>query len=314
MKIAFFWTPQFAADILAGLLKYQEIEIKLVVSQPDMPVWRKQLLQSTPVKQKALDAGISVLQPETLKGNDTFFSFLESLSLDFFVVVAYGKIIPGRFLKLPEKGAINLHGSILPKYRGASPIQTALLHGESETGLTTMYMSEKMDEGDILKVQKINIDIVDTSEDIFAKCVDVGPVLLYETLQDILLWRQSPSVQNHSEATYCHKIEKQDGHISFQSMTSKTIYNKYRAFTPWPWIFGFVDGKRIMFESLSLSEIPWDEYSLGECVKLWKNRYGIVCADSNILELAFIQMEGKKVMDIQSFINGNPKILWARFE
>jgi len=220
MKIAFFGTPQFAAEILRGILESPHpqplyprvlslqlpaeftlsqgargVEVVLVVSQPDKPIGRRQELQVTPVKQVALEYDIPLLQPEKLspslkslpKGETKLQEILKSLHLDFIVVVAYGKIIPKEILTIPKYGCINIHGSILPKYRGASPVQSAIKNGESETGLTIMYMDEKMDEGDILQIQKISIDSDDTSPDIFEKFVEIGPKVLVDTLEKVFL-------------------------------------------------------------------------------------------------------------------------------
>jgi len=192
MKIAFFGTPDFAWKILSWILEYSEIECVLVVSQPDKSVGRKRELSPTPVKQVAIDSGIEVIQPEKLgpslnslpKGEMWSQDVLQNLDLDFIVVVAYGKIIPQAILDIPKYGCINIHGSILPKYRWASPVQSAIKDGLSETWLTTMFMSAGMDEGDILKIAKVEIDKVDTSEDIFKKFVHIGPELLVNTLTE----------------------------------------------------------------------------------------------------------------------------------
>ncbi len=252
MKIAFFGTPQFAADILSGTLAFPEIEICLVVSQPDMPVWRKQELLATPVKQKALENEVAILQPESLKKNKMFQEHLKTLGLDFIVVVAYGKIIPKSILDIPKYGCLNIHGSILPKYRGASPVQEALKNGDRETWLTTMYMSEKMDEGDILKIAKIEVDILDTSESIFQKFTQIGPKLLLTTLQEIYTGKLQSIPQNHTQATYCTKISKEEGAVFFRKQKAWEIYNLFRAYTPWPGIYTFYEGKRLVLGDVFL--------------------------------------------------------------
>ena len=314
MRIAFFWTPQFAADILSWLISYPEIEVVLVVSQPDMPVWRKQELLPTPVKYIAIQKGIEVLQPKSLKRERSLEIELNSLHLDFIVVVAYGKIIPKYILDIPKYGCINLHGSILPKYRGASPVQAALKNGESETWLTTMYMSEWMDEGNILKIAKFSIDIIDTSAYIFQKFVTIGPNLLRTTLQDIISWNIIWIPQNENEVTYCWKISKEDGQISFGKQSAKDIYNLYRAYTPWPGIFSYYEGKRFVIEWCFLDTLIFDAEDVvaGSFIYWWTWRakqYGIVCKDWSILWITQVKLEGKKSMDIVSFVNGNKEIL-----
>jgi len=319
MKIAFFWTPQFAADILSWLIPYPEIEVVLVVSQPDMPVWRKQELQITPVKQVALENGIEVVQLGSLKRDQSLETGLRLLDLDYIVVVAYWKIIPKSILEIPKYGSINLHGSILPSYRWASPVQAALRDWVSETGLTTMYMSEKMDEWDILQIAKIKVDKVDRSEDIFQKFVNIGPELLRDTLLKIQRWELRWIPQNHSEASYCGKISKEDGELSFQTQSAEEIYNLSRAYSPWPGIYTYYQNKRLVLETCYL-----DVWVLGKedvCVwsfiywGSWKNKeYGIVCKDRTVLWVSHLKLEGKKSTDIASFVNGNKEILKYIFD
>ena len=320
MKIAFFGTPQFAADILSGLLLYPEIEVVLVVSQPDKAVWRKQEFIATLVKQVALGHNIEVLQPNFLKKDISFQEYIKHLDLDFIVVVAYGKIIPKSILKIPKYGCINLHGSILPHYRWASPVQAALRDGLSETGLTTMYMSERMDEWDILQIAKIKVDKVDKSPDIFQKFVDKGPELLRDTLLGVKNWELSWVSQDHSKATYCGKISKEDGEISFQNQSAEEIYNLYRAYTPWPWIYSYYQGKRFVIEKCCFDDIwefekqyQWDARSWS-FIKINKKYYWIVCADNKFLVVNQVKLEGKKSMDIISFMNGNKEVLEYRFD
>jgi len=265
MKIAFFGTPEFAWEILSWVLEYPEIDCKLVVSQPDKPVWRKKQLLATPVKQVALDVGMKVQQPEKIKKNTPFHEYLESLDLDFIVVVAYGKIIPEAILDIPKYGCINIHGSMLPKYRGASPVQTAVKDGLTETWLTTMYMSKGMDEWDILKIAKVDIDNIDTSEDIFKKFVQIWPELLVQTLREIVSWDLEWISQDHSEATHCGKISREDWEVFFAKQSAQEIYNTYRAYTPWPGIYTWFEGKRLVLEEVSVYneamwETPWSRF------------------------------------------------------
>lgn len=320
LKIAFFWTPDFAADILKGILEYPEIECKLVVSQPDKQVGRKQKYQTTPVKRCAVEAGIEVVQPVKIKVNPdlerwqsakVFQDLLRSLELDFIIVVAYGKIIPKEILDIPKYGCVNIHGSLLPKYRWASPVQAAIKAGEKETWLTIMYMSEGMDEGDMLSQGKIQIDKVDTSEDIFEKMKQKWPDLLVTTLKWIITWEINGIPQDDSKASYCWKISREDGEMLFQKQAAQEIYNTYRAYTSWPGIFTFFQGKRLVIKVCTLCENSIQAWIWvpGMCIKIEKNRYGIVCRDGNILELQQVKLEGKKSMDIQSFVNGNKEVL-----
>lgn len=187
MKIAFFGTGDFSESILSSLNKnYPNLIVEIVVSQPDKPVGRKQILTPPPVKVYAQDNNLECYQPEKLRNNVAFQELLREKDLDFIVVVAYGKIIPKEFLEIPKYGCINIHGSILPNYRGASPVQESLKHGDHTTGITIMYMSEGMDEGDILSIHEVNILPDETSDEIFVKFSQIGPDALVHTLDRIV--------------------------------------------------------------------------------------------------------------------------------
>ncbi len=293
MKIAYFWTPAFSADVLSGLLAFPDIQVVTVVSQPDKPVGRKKTVSPTPVKRIALEHDIPVLQPEKLRHNTEFSKILSSLDLDFIVVVAYGKIIPQSILDIPQYGSINLHGSLLPLYRWASPVQSSIADGQKETWLTTMYMNARMDEWDILMQAKIPIDNHDTSEDIFTKFVQQWPEVLHATLDAIMHQDLSWTPQNSEYATYCGMIEKQDGKVSFSLESVTDIYNKFRAFTSWPGIYIDVDGKKLALETVTPFEDTLDiqDTEPGKFILLAKNRYGIVWADGNILEILQVKPE-----------------------
>lgn len=315
MRIAFFGTPDFAGKILTWVLKYSELEIVLVVSQPDKGVGRKKELQATPVKLVAFDAWIELLQLEKIKWNTEFVSRLENLELDFIVVVAYGKIIPKSILGIPKYGCINIHGSILPKYRWASPVQAAVKSWDAETGLTIMYMSEWMDEGDILQIQKVLIEPNDTSLDIFEKFTDIWPKFLRDTLQKVYNWEISGTPQEESSLTYCRKILREDGEVFFQKQGAQEIYDTFRAYTPWPGIFTWYEEKRLVLEEVKLFTWEFENaVEIGSFIKISKNRYGIMCSDWEILGIKRVKLEGKKSMDIVSFMNGNKQILENTFQ
>lgn len=277
MKIAFFWTGEFSKNILASIL--DKVEVALVVSQPDKKVWRKQEIEETPVKILAKEKGLRILQPEKLRWNEEFFEELRRLELDFIVVVAYGKIIPKEVLEAPKFGCINVHGSILPAYRWASPVQEALKNGDTKTGLTIMEMSEWMDEWDILTVKEVEINKDDKAPDIFRKFEEIGSELLLNTLSQILVWTIKWVPQDNSKATYCSKIEKEDGEVDLMSDKAQEIYNKFRAYYIWPWIYTFFKWKRLVITECHLQD--------------WK------------LILEKVKPEWKKEMSIKDFVNGN---------
>lgn len=317
MKIAFFWTAEFSKNILKWILEYKDIEVDLVVSQPDKPVWRKKEILATPVKALALEKWIKVLQPEKLKNNTEFFKELQWF--DFIVVVAYWKIVPKEVLEAPKYGCINIHWSILPNYRWASPIQESLKNADTQTWLTIMYMSEGMDEWDILKIEKIKVDIIDKTSDIFEKFENIWPKVLIETLKWIIAWETKWIPQDETKATYCSKITKQDWEVNFEKETVAEIYNKFRAYSPWPWVYSFYNNKKFTIEDCFFDEeekiFNDEEFSSWDVIELeeaWKKQIWIICKKW-ILVLNQVKLEWKKKMDINSFINGNKDFLDYKF-
>jgi len=310
MKIAFFWTPDFSAKILEKLLKIDDFEVALVVSQPDKPIWRKKIITPTPVKQVALNNNIEVLQPTKLKDNTEFFNKLNSLDLDFIVVVAYWKIVPLWVLEASKYGPINIHGSILPNYRWASPVQESLLNGDKKTGLTIMFMDEKMDEWDMLAIKEVDIDIVDTQKEIFEKFVEIAPELLLDTLKWVMSWEIKWQKQDDSKATYCSMIKKQDGQIDWNN-SAEEIYNKLRAYTPWPGIFTQYKWKKFAIEKAFICDKEFTDKKIGDVVSS-KNGIWIVTWKW-ILLLKQVKIEWKKSQDIKSFINWHKDFLDYNF-
>ena len=323
MKIAFFGTWDFSKSILEWLYKSWLFDIAFVVSQRDKPIGRKKEVLPTPVKQFALDHDIEVAQPKSLKikpdsVDQKLLENLQSLNLDFIVVVAYGKIMPIEILEAPKHWSVNLHGSILPLYRWASPIQASIKNGDKKTGLTTMYMSAGMDEGDILKIEEVEIWPDDNTLNIFQKFWEIGPSLIIKTLQEIVSWELEWTSQIDEDATYCGKISKEDGKVSFQTQSVQEIYNTYRAYTPWPGIYTDYNGKKFTIEGCELFETPdgLDQSSWipGVVIKINKKTIGIVWKNKKLLILKQVKLEWKKSMDIQSFVNGNREFLDFIFE
>jgi len=323
MKIAFFWTPAFSAKILEDLLKYDNIDIPLVVSQPDKPVWRKKELLPTPVKNVSNLSNIECRQPEKIKWNDEFKDYLKSLDLDFIVVVAYWKIIPKDILEIPKHWCINIHWSILPKYRWASPIQESILNWDNETWLTIMFMNENMDEWDILSTQKVDIDIRDTQTEIFDKFNEIAPRLLVSTLEGVISWDIKWTRQDDNLSSYCTLIKKWDWEINFNN-SAFNIYNKFRAYTPWPWIYTYYKWKKLSIESCFFDRDNlvsewfdvWDvvelEYEHNEILPWQKKYIWIVCMEG-ILIILDVKLEWKKKVSIFDFINGQKEFLDYNF-
>lgn len=236
IKIGFFGTPELARSVLASCIACPEFEVCYAVTQPDKPVGRHAEMTKSPVRIFAEDHQIPVFTPAKIRGNDEFFADVSKYEVDYLVVVAYGKILPNEILALPKVFPINVHGSILPAYRGASPIQSALLHGESKTGVTIMCMSEGMDEGDMLAIREIAIQSKETTATLFEAFEKVSGTTLVETILAHARGEISPIPQDHSLATYCSKISKEDGKIDFTAPAIET-FHKWQAYMPWPGIW-----------------------------------------------------------------------------
>lgn len=312
MKMAFFWTADFSRDIFLWLQSFWDIEILCTVSQPDTPIWRKQEIFPTALKKASLELGIPCLQPERVRRNEEFFQYLQLLELDFIVVVAYGKILPKEILEIPKYGTINIHGSLLPKYRGASPIQETLKNGDKETWLTIMLMSEGMDEWDILSQAIVKVDIMDNAKTLFQKFASLWPNLLYNTLKDYMNWKIFPVKQDEKEVTYCGKVEKENGLISFSQQTAKEIYQLFQAYFIWPGIYTFLsNGKRLVIDDcFPLEDISFQ--GTGTLIQFSKREFWIVCKEW-ILILKQVRPEWKKSMDMVSFVNGNKQVFSYSF-
>lgn len=232
MKIVFFGTPQFSADFLQGLLNEPSFDIAGVICQPDEPLGRKKILTPPPTKQLAATHNIPVFQPTKLK-DDAFIESLRTLQADAFVVVAYGRIIPQIILDLPKLGVINVHPSLLPKYRGPSPMQSAIAAGETETGISIMLLDALMDHGPILAQTKLPITPTTTSESLMATVVDLGVPLLIDTLKKLESGKITPIEQEHTAATICSLLSRTDGLIDW-TQPAHLIDAKIRGLNPWP--------------------------------------------------------------------------------
>lgn len=294
-KIAFFGTHDFAATILEGLLNSGIVSVEMVFTQPDRKTGRKQILEESPVKKLARKYNIPVEQPESLKDFG-----LRTSDFRLAVVAQYGLIIPKKIIDSFPKGMINVHGSLLPKYRGASPIQMALVNGEKETGVTIVLMDEKMDHGPILSQAKLKIDTDDTYATLAHKMAAEGLILLLKTLPEWLSLNGGKKFQpqDESQATFTKLLSKDDGKIDFNKTANET-YNLYRGFTPWPGVWTIWNGKRLKLVQITLAEkiLPAGQVS-AESGKIF-----IGCSQGSI-EVLQLQLEGKSVMDAKTFLNG----------
>jgi methionyl-tRNA formyltransferase len=308
LRLVFCGTPLFAVPTLEALLAAGH-EIALVVSQPDRPVGRNQQLTAPPVKQTAVAAGLPVAQPEKIRNNAEFRAQLEAIAPDAIVVVAYGRIVPPWMLALPRLGCINLHGSLLPKYRGAAPIQWALANGDAFTGNTTMLLEEGLDTGPILLQQTVEIAPDQTAADLFDRMAKAGAPLMVETLAGLAAGTIHAEPQNHSFATFAPLLDREDGRMDFAARTAIELKNRWRGFQPWPGAFTVLDGKKLIVHRMEVAAAPHlAGLPLTESGSLHieSHRLFAACAEDTWLELVELQLEGKKHLMAAEFLRGNP--------
>ena len=305
LRLVFCGTPRFAVATLEALIAAGH-DIALVVSQPDRPVGREQQLAAPPVKQRALAAGIEVTQPEKIRNNAEFRARLEAIAPDAIVVVAYGRIVPPWMLALPRLGCINLHASLLPKYRGAAPIQWAVACGESVTGNTTMLLEEGLDTGPILMQQSMPIAPEQTAADLFDVLAQQGAPLVVETLAGLARGTIRPRRQDDAQATLAPLLAREDGQMDFAGRTAAELVNRWRGFQPWPGAFTWLGGKKLIVHRLAVAAPPPDVPSNPQAgqIAVQDHQFFVACAHGTWLELIEVQMEGKKRLSAQEFLRG----------
>lgn len=292
MKVVFFGSSDFVVQVLENL--HENHTVVAVVTTPDAPVGRKKVLTETPVAEAGHRLGITVYKFESLKTPETV-SQLGELHSDIFVVASYGKIIPQSVLSIPQSGAINIHPSLLPKYRGPTPIQTALLNGDTETGVSVIKMDTEVDHGPLLAQTSTTIESSETFRTLSVRLFELSIPLLQEALSGL----HKPQEQDHSHATFTKSISKEDGQIDWTA-PAEEIYNQFRAYDPWPGIWTKWDGQYLKIiecrPSFTRSEAPPGTVTDSESVS---------CGNGTTLQLLSVQIEGKQPTDIQSFIRGH---------
>ena len=301
MRIAFMGTPDFSVDCLKALVA-SEHEIVGVFCQPDKPVGRKQELTPPDVKVEALKHGLKVFQPVSLR-NGKGTEILKEINPDLVVVVAYGKILPHDFLEYPKYGCINIHASILPKYRGASPIHYAVLNGDSETGVTAQQMNDGVDTGDILHIKKCPIGINDTTERMYEILAPLGAETLIETIEMLEKGELNPIVQDESQATHVGLLTRDMSTIDWDKSAFE-VHNKIRGLYSWPGTSTSLNGKTLKIHSAVLSDKKGNNKP-GEVIDS-NGRLIVCCGDGKCVELKTVQLEGKKRMEVSAFLNGCP--------
>ena len=297
MKIIFMGTPDFAAASLEALIASKH-EIMAVVTQPDKPKGRKGELTPSPVKAIAVEKGIKVYQPVRVREQE-FVEILRGYNPDVIIVVAFGQIIPESILEIPKYGCVNIHGSLLPKYRGAAPIQWAVLDGEKETGVTTMLMDKGIDTGDILLKRVINLAVDETAGSLFDKLMVLGAETILETLEGLENGSITPEKQGESPTDYAKMLTKAMGLIDF-TRTAAELDCFIRGMNPWPSAYTVLDGKTLKIWKAK----PVDgNGGAGSVLSVGKDSF-IVCCGENALEILEVQLEGKKRMSAGDFLKG----------
>ena len=302
MRIVFFGTPDFAVPALRAMVE-QGYEVVGVITQPDKPKNRGMKLAPTPVKEYAMSCGLPVHQPTTLRDGAAF-TLLQSLNPDLIVVAAYGKILPVDILTLPPKGCVNIHSSLLPKYRGAAPINWAILNGEEKTGVTLMYMAEGLDTGDMLAQTETPIDLNENARQLHDRLAQLGAQLLLDTLPALEAGTATAQPQDDALSCYAPMLSRELSPIDWKK-SARQIHDQVRGLYPWPSAVTQLDGVRVKVLRTALSGQQTDRPA-GSVIQADKHALKIACGDGMALELLELQPDGKKGMTASAFLAGHP--------
>ncbi len=294
-------TPHFAVPALKQLALHPDFEVPLVLTQPDRPSGRGKKLAPPPVKTEALALGLNILQPDDINTNEMR-ETLCNLAPDFFVVVAFGQILSSEILSVPVIYPVNIHASLLPKYRGASPIQTAILNMDKETGVTTMIMEKGLDSGDLLMSSRTLIGDEDTAQDLHDRLACIGAELVIDTLKGVVQDEIRPVPQDHSKATYTRLLKKKDGKINWDQ-PSCCIRAHINAMTPWPGAFSFLNGQRMKIFSIKITDTD-STHPPGTVFLCDEHGIHVATQDKNILILELMGASGKR-LSADAYLKGN---------
>ena len=298
MRIVFMGTPDFAVPCLEELIK-NNYDVVGVFTQPDKPVGRKRIITPPEVKVKAIEYGLDVFQPDKLRSEEVY-SNIRELAPDLIVVVAYGKILPKEILEYPKYKCINIHGSLLPKLRGAAPIQWSVINGDEYAGVTSMRMDEGLDTGDMILQKKVGIGLEETAGELYERLSFLGAQTLIETIELIKNGKACYTKQDDSLSSYAPMLDKEMSLIDWND-SAMSIYNKIRGLYPWPVAHTFYDGKKMKILKARLVED--NSGKPGEIIES-KKRLTVSCGEGAV-EILSLQLEGKKAMDTVSFLAGN---------
>ena len=298
MRIVFMGTPEFAAEALTYLAE-NGYNIVGVVSQPDKKKGRGMNMAKTPVKEAAEAISVPVFQPETIKSGELL-PFLEETKPDLIIVAAYGKILPEYVLNFPKYGCVNAHASILPKYRGAAPIQRAVIDGQTESGVTAMYMEKGLDTGNIILVKKVPIDESDTAGTLHDKLAAISGPVLAETIERFEKGDLSSEKQDEAHATYAPMLTKTEGEIDW-TKTNKEVYDLIRGMDPWPMAYTYYKEKRFMPFDCEKSDLSG---KCGEVIENDEGSFTVACA-TGAIKIKAVKFDGKKRMSVHDYLVGN---------
>ncbi len=300
MKILFMGTPDFSVSTLEALVA-SEHQVVGVVSQPDRPKGRGKQLQPTPVKEAAMRHGLKVYQPIKVR-DQAFLEEMATLDFDVAVVIAFGQILPKSFLDMPSYGCVNIHASLLPAYRGAGPIQKAVINGDAVTGVTTMMMDVGMDTGDMLLKEEVAIDDKETGGSLFVKLSNIGGPLVLKTLAQLEDGRLIRTPQNDEEATYAPMLDKKMGNIDWKQ-SAVTIERLIRGLNPWPSAYSYMDGKMLKIWSGDVVTMPESKAIPGTIISVGEDYFTVQCGE-DVIAIRELQLQGKKRMNACDFLRG----------
>ena len=314
LKILFMGTPDFARESLEAVYN-SKYEILGVVTNPDKPKGRGMKMVASPVKEFGLEKGLTVYQPEKVKKNEEFIEKIKTLNPDVICVVAYGKILPKEILEIPKYGCINVHASLLPKYRGAAPIQWAVLNGDKETGVTTMYMDVGMDTGDMILKEKVEIGEDETTGELWDRLSKIGANLLVETLKKIENGT-APRIPQGDNFTLAPMLDKEMSKIDWQNKSASEIKNLVRGLNPIMGTYSFLNGKKFKFWRVEVlpTLVEYDNQENGTIIKSDSKDGLYIKAKDGIIKVLEIQAENAKKMNINDFLRGNVLEVGERFE
>lgn len=301
MRIVFCGTPEFAVPSLRRLAAEPGFGVETVIAQPDRPRGRGGKVQSPAVKDAALELGLHVFQPEKIR-SDSALQFFQKLQPDVVVIIAYGQIIPQRLIEIPRFGWINLHASLLPKYRGAAPIHWAIANGETRTGLTTMQIDAGLDTGPMLLRWETEIGVDETAPELTARMAEAGAPLLVETLRGLQAGTLQAQPQDHSQHSLARILKKEDGRIDWQQ-PARVIYNRMRGFAPWPGAYTLFRGQVCHVWGKPLQAAP-ELAAVPGTIRAEGSQWQVACGEGTWLALSEVQLEGRKCVSARDFANG----------